>query len=68
LGAIVVGAQVTETDVIVGDCTVTVAVPDFVLSCVLVAVTVTEAADAGAVKTPLELIVPPLVVHVTAEL
>jgi serine protease inhibitor ecotin len=45
------------------------AVPAFVASCVLVAVTVTVAAEAGAVKSPLELMVPPpLADHVTAEL
>jgi hypothetical protein len=66
----VAGAQLIETDVIVGDvnCTTTAAVPDFVVSCVLVAVTVTVAADAGAVKSPLELIMPPLADHITAEL
>jgi hypothetical protein len=46
----------------------TEAVPDFVGSCVLVAVTVAVPADADAVKTPLVLIVPPLPDHVTAEL
>jgi hypothetical protein len=35
---------------------------------VLVAVTVTEAAEAGAVKSPLELMVPPLADHVTTGL
>jgi hypothetical protein len=44
------------------------AVPDFVGSCVLVAVTVTVPAEAGAVKSPLALIVPPLADHVTTEL
>jgi hypothetical protein len=38
------------------------------LSCVLVAVTVTLPAVAGAVKSPVALIVPALAVHVTAEL
>lgn len=49
-------------------CTVIVAVPIFVVSSVLVAVTVIEPVDAGAVKSPLESIVPPLAVHFTAEL
>jgi hypothetical protein len=35
---------------------------------VLVAVTVIDPVDAGAVKSPLESIAPPLAVHVTAEL
>jgi hypothetical protein len=35
---------------------------------VLVAVTVTLPADAGAVRTPVELMVPPLADHTTAEL
>jgi hypothetical protein len=38
------------------------------VSSVLVAVTVTVPADAGAVKSPLGLILPPLADHVTAEL
>jgi hypothetical protein len=45
-----------------------VAVPDLVASCVLVAVTVTLPAEAGAVKTPLVFTVPLLADHVTAEL
>ncbi len=49
-------------------CTITGAVPDFVASCVLVAVTVTLPAEAGAVKSPLELMLPPLALQVTAEL
>ena len=67
--AIVDGLQVTATDVIVEevDCTVTVAVPDFVLSCVLVAVTVTVPGEAGAVKSPLASMLPPLADHVTPE-
>jgi hypothetical protein len=66
----VAGSQVTETDVIVGGAnrTIMAAVPVFVVSCVLVAVTVTVPAEAGAVKSPLGLMVPPLAVHVTAEL
>jgi hypothetical protein len=66
----VAGLQVTETDVIVdGDaCTVTAALPDLVASCMLVAVTVTLPAEAGAVNTPLELTVPALADQVTAEL
>jgi hypothetical protein len=44
-------------------------VPDFVASCVLVAVTVIVAAAAGAVNKPPEVIVPPPATdHVTAEL
>jgi len=71
-GAIVEGAQATDTDVIVGeevaDCTVTESTPDFDVSCVLVAVTVTLPDEAGAVKRPLELTVPPLEDHFSAEL
>jgi hypothetical protein len=48
--------------------TVIAASPDFVESWVLVAVTVTLPAEAGAVNSPLELMLPPLAVHVTAEL
>jgi len=64
------GLQATATEVIVGgsDCTVTDAVPDFVVSWVLVAVTVTLPGEAGAVKSPPVLIVPPPADHVTAEL
>ena len=70
LGAIVEGLQATPTEEIVGVVafTVIVAVPDLVESCVLVAVTVTVAAEAGAVNSPLALIVPPLAVHFTPEL
>ena len=63
--------QATCTEVMVaegGGCTVTDAVPDLVGSCVLVAVTVTVPAVAGAVRMPLVLTVPPLADHVTAEL
>jgi hypothetical protein len=62
------GLQETETPVMVGPggVTVTVAVPDFVLSSLLVAVTVTVPAVPGAVRLPLASIVPPVVVHVTA--
>ncbi len=69
-GATADGVQLTATDVMVGaiTCTITGAVPDFVASCVLVAVTVTLPAEAGAVNSPLELMLPPLAVHVTAEL
>jgi hypothetical protein len=52
----------------IANCTVTVAWPDLVVSWVLVAVTVRVPAEAGAVKSPLELMVPPLADHVTAEL
>jgi len=64
------GVQSTWTEVMLeaGGCTVTEAVPDFVGSCVLVAVTVTAPAEAGAVKTPLVLTVPPLADQVTVEL
>jgi len=71
-GATVEGAQATDTDVIVGgevvDCTATEAAPDFVVSSELVAVTVRFPAEAGAVKSPLELMVPPLVDHFTVVL
>ena len=49
-------------------CTVMAEVPDLVGSSVLVAVMVTVPADAGAVKVPLVLMVPPLADQVTAEL
>jgi hypothetical protein len=66
----VVGLHVTTTEVIVvgADCTVMAAVPEIVVVCVLVAVTVTPPAEAGAVKSPLALMEPPLADHVTAEL
>lgn len=68
--AIVDGLQATPTEEIVGGAafTVIVAVPDLVASCVLVAVTVTDPVELGAVNNPLLLIVPPLAVHFTAEL
>jgi hypothetical protein len=65
------GLQATWTEVIVEEgaaCTLTVAVPDFVVSCTLLAVTVTVPADAGAVRSPFSLIAPPVADHVTAEL
>ena len=66
------GLQVTWTDVMadgdVPEVTVIDALPDFVGSSVLVAVMTTEPALAGAVKLPLELMLPPLADHVTAEL
>jgi hypothetical protein len=64
------GLQVTCTEVMVeeGDWTVTDAVPDFVGSCVLVAVTVMAPGEADAVRTPLAFTVPLLADHVTAEL
>ncbi len=70
LVAIVDGLHATPTEEIVGGvaCTVIIAVPDLVVSCVLVAVTVTDPAEPGAVNNPLPLIVPPLAVQVTAEL
>ena len=62
--------HIAATEVIVDEvaCTLTVPVPDLVMSCVLVAVTVTVPAVAGAVRSPLALMVPPLADHVTAEL
>ena len=66
------GVQVTATEVIVGGVdwllTVTVALPDLVPSSVLVAVTVTEPAELGAVKSPLAFTVPALADHFTAVL
>ncbi len=64
------GLQETVTEVMVGgaDCTITGDVPDFEASCVLVAVTVTVPAAAGAVKSPVALTLPPFADHVTAEL
>jgi hypothetical protein len=66
------GLQLTDTEEIVGGvvcvATLIVAVPDLLVSCVLVAVTVTDPVELGAVNNPLPLIVPPLAVHVTAEL
>jgi hypothetical protein len=64
------GLHDTPTEEIVGGaaCTVIVAVPALVVSCVLVAVTVTDPVELGAVNKPLPLIVPPLAVQVTAEL
>jgi hypothetical protein len=62
--------QLTATDVMVDAAavTVTLAEPDFAVFSVLAAVTVTEPAALGAVNRPLELMVPALDVHVTAEL
>ncbi|HUV97601.1 MAG TPA: hypothetical protein VMV98_09045 [Acidobacteriaceae bacterium] len=70
LVAIVDGLHATPTEEIVGVVafTVIVAVPDLVVSCVLVAVTVTDPDEPGAVNNPLPLIVPPLAVHFTPEL
>lgn len=48
--------------------TVTFAVPDLVVSCIDVAVTVTLPAVLGAVRSPDELIVPALALQVTVEL
>jgi hypothetical protein len=71
-GAIVEGLHATDTEEIVGGLdpisTITVAVPDLLESSLLVAVTVTVAAELGAVSIPLALIVPPLAVHITVEL
>jgi hypothetical protein len=62
-------AALTEVMVVEGAFTVTEAVPALVESCVLVAVTAAAAAAvAGAVKSPLELMLPALADHVTAEL
>ena len=70
LVAIVDGLQTTPTEEIVGGAafTVIVAVPILLVSCVLVAVTITVPAELGAVNDPLPLIVPPLAVHFTVEL
>jgi hypothetical protein len=67
---IVDGLQATPTEEIVGAAAFTaiVAVPVLLVSSVLVAVTVTDPAELGAVNNPLPLIVPPLAVHVTVEL
>jgi hypothetical protein len=67
----VAGLQVTATEVTLADeadCTETDAVPESVAFCVLSAITVTLPAVAGAVKRPLELMVPELADHLTAEL
>jgi len=66
----VAGLQVNTTEVIVvgADCTVMAAEPEIVVVWALVAVTVTPPAEVGAVKSPLELMEPPLADHVTAEL
>ena len=70
--AIVEGLHATDTEEIVGEpvpiATVTVAFPDLLESSLLVAVTVTVAAEFGAVRSPLPLTVPPLAVHITVEL
>ena len=42
--------------------------PDFAVSSILVAVTVTVAAELDAVNKPVEVIVPPVVDHITTEL
>jgi hypothetical protein len=66
---IALGEQATETDVIVGGkMTDTVIDPEMLVSCADVAVMVTLPAVPGAVKSPDELIVPALAVHVTVEL
>lgn len=70
--AIVDGLHATPTEEIVGEpvpvATVTVAFPDLLESSLLVAVTVTVAAELGAVSSPLPVIDPPLALHVTVEL
>jgi len=63
-----VGLQEAETDVMVGPVTLTVAVPDLLVSWVDVAATVTLPVVLGAVNRPDELIVPALAVQVTVEL
>ena len=65
----VVGKHETLTEVIVGGTavTVTVVIPDLVQSWVEVAVTVAVPVAEG-INTPAEVIVPPVAVHVTAEL
>ena len=64
-----VGLQETETEVMVGGVpTVTVVLPDLLVSWTDVAVTVTVPAAAGAVNNPEELIEPALADHVTDEL
>ena len=62
------GEQTTETEVMVmGTATETIAVPDFVLSCVEVAVMVARTAAAG-VNAPAEVMAPSVADQVTAEL
>ena len=62
------GEQTTDTEVIVAVVvTVTVPAPNFVAFCVEVAVMVAVPAPVG-VKTPEDVIVPPVAVQVTAEL
>lgn len=66
------GLQATATEVMLAedavDWTTRDCVPDAVVSWVLVAMMVTGPGAAGAVKSPLELMVPALAVQVTAEL
>jgi hypothetical protein len=67
------GSHVTAMEVIVEDgggccCTVIDVLPDLLGSSLLVAVTVTAPVFPGAVKVPLELIVPLAADHETAEL
>jgi hypothetical protein len=68
------GSHVTSMEVIVEDgggcccCTVIDVLPDLLGSSLLVAVTVTAPVFPGAVKVPLELIVPLAADHETAEL
>jgi hypothetical protein len=62
---------VTETEVIDetgAACTAMADFPETAGFCVLVAVMVAVAAEVGAVKSPVELIVPTLADHVTDEL
>jgi hypothetical protein len=65
----VIGFGATDKDEIAGGAaTVTVVLPDLLVSCADVAVTVTGPADAGAVNKPEELMVPAFTVQVTVEL
>lgn len=62
------GVQITETDAMDEDAFIAiVAVPDFVVSCVDVAVTI-AVPDPLGVNRPDAVMVPPVAVHVTAEL
>jgi hypothetical protein len=62
------GLQLTETEVtdeLGAACTETADFPDTAGFCMLVAVIVAVAAEGGAVKSPVEVIVPTLADHVT---
>jgi hypothetical protein len=62
------GLHVTSIEPPPADCTVIKVLPDLLVSCVLVAVTFTDPALLGAVKAPLELILPLVADHVTVGL